>query len=56
MRVENLVHLKDATLPFIQHTEAGLVVGVRCHYHRLALLMMVLLQHRLHAAQYTDVA
>lgn len=56
MRVEHLVHLEDAVLSFAQHAEAGLVVGVRGHHHRLALLVLVLLQHRLHATQHANVA
>lgn len=56
LRVENLVHFKDAALSFVQHAEAGLVVGVRCHHHGLALFVLVLLQHRLHTAQHADVA
>lgn len=57
LRVENLVHLKDAALSFAQHAEAGLVVGVRGHHHHwLALLVLVLLQHGLHPTQHADVA
>lgn len=57
LRVENLVHFKNTRLSFIEHTEWGLVVGICGHHHRLALvLLLVLLQHRLHAAQHPDVA
>jgi len=53
--VEDLVQLKDATLSFAQHIQGGLVVGVCRHNHRLALLMLVLFQHGLHATQHTNV-
>lgn len=56
LRLEDLVQFEDATLPFVQHIERGLVVGVRGHHHRLALLMLVLHQHRLHTTQYANVA
>lgn len=57
LRVENLVHFKNTDLSFIKHTEWGLIVGICGHHHRLALVvLLVLLQHRLHAAQHTDVA
>lgn len=56
LRVEDLVQFKDATLSFVQHSERRLVVGVRRHHHRLALLMLVLLQHRLHTTQHPDVS
>lgn len=56
LRVENLVHFKDTSLSFVQDTERGLIVGVHCHHQRLALLwLLVLLQHRFHSAQHTDV-
>lgn len=56
LRMEDLVQFKDATLSFVQHSERGLVVGVCRHHHRLALLVLVLLQHRLHTTQHADVA
>lgn len=56
LRMEDLVQFKDATLSFVQHIERGLIVWVCRHHHRLALLMLVLLQHRLHATQHPDVA
>lgn len=56
LRVENLVHFKDAALSFAEHAEAGLVIRVRCHHHGLALFVLVLLQHWFHTAQHPDVA
>lgn len=41
--VEDFVHFKDASLSFAQHRERGLIVGVRRHDHRVALLVLVLL-------------
>lgn len=55
--VENLVHFKSTHFSFVQHTERGLVVGICGDHHRLALVMLlILLQHGLHATQYADVA
>ena len=56
LRVEDLIQFKDTTLSFVKHIEGGLVVRVCRHHHRLALLMLVLLQHGLHTTQHTNVA